>query len=96
MSPETFFSSHRPAILRIARKHGAHNVRIIGSVSRKEADADSDIDFLVDMEPRRSLLNLGGLLMVLQELLPCKVDVVTEKGLRERIRNSVLKEAIPS
>lgn len=95
MTPETLIFSHRPAILRIARKHGARNIRIFGSVARKEADKDSDIDFLVDMEPGRSLFDLGGLLMDLQELLHCKVDVVTEKGLRERIRSSVLKEAIP-
>jgi predicted nucleotidyltransferase len=88
-------SLYRPAILRIARKHGARNVRIFGSVARHEADNDSDIDFLVDMEPGRSLFDLGGLLMDLQDLLHCKVDIVTEKGLRERIRNSVLKEAKP-
>lgn len=96
MTPETPpLSLHRPAILRIARKHGARNVRIFGSVARNEADTDSDIDFLVDMEPGRSLFDLGGLLMDLQELLRCKVDVVTEKGLRERIRNNVLREAKP-
>ncbi len=96
MTPETpLLTSHRPAILRIARNHGAHNVRIFGSVVRNETDKDSDIDFLVDMEPGRSLFDLGGLLMDLQELLHCKVDIVTEKGLRERIRNSVLKEAKP-
>ncbi|CAG0995714.1 hypothetical protein METP2_02901 [Methanosarcinales archaeon] len=95
MTIKQILTSHRPAILRIARKHGARNVRIFGSVARKEADKDSDIDFLVDMEPGRSLFDLGGLLMDLQELLHCKVDVVTEKGLRERIRNSILKEAIP-
>ena len=46
------------------------------------------------MEPGRSLLDLGGLLMELQDLLGCRVDVVTEKGLRERIRDRVLKEAV--
>jgi len=96
MIPETpLLSSRRAEILRIAREHGARNVRIFGSVARNEADKDSDIDFLVDMEPGRSLFDMGGLLIDLQELLHCKVDVVTEKGLHERIRNSVLKEAIP-
>ena len=61
---------------------------------RGEVRADSDIDFLVDMEPGRSLFDLGGLLMDLQDLLACKVDVVTEKGLRARIRDHVLKEAV--
>ncbi len=80
--------------MRIAGKHGARKVRIFGSVARGEADAASDLDFLVEMEPGRSLLDLGGLLMDLQDLLGCRVDVVTEKGLRERIRDRVLKEAV--
>ncbi len=68
--------------MRIASKHGARNVRIFGSLARGEAREDSDIDFLVDMEPGRSLFDLGGLLMDLQNLLAQKVDVVTETGLR--------------
>ena len=95
MNLENLLLKKRDLIYHLAKKHGAYNVRIFGSVARKEADADSDIDFLVDLEPGRSLLDLGGLLMDLQELLPCKVDVVTEKGLRERIRSNILKEAIP-
>jgi predicted nucleotidyltransferase len=85
----------RKDILRIASKYGARNVRIFGSLARGEAREDSDIDFLVDMEPGRSLFDLGGLLMDLQNLLAQKVDVVTENGLRPRIRDRVLKEALP-
>ena len=84
----------RPDILRLAARHGAHNVRIFGSVARGEADVLSDIDILVDLGPDRSLLDLGGLLMDLQELLGCPVDVVTEKSLRPRIRERVLREAV--
>jgi uncharacterized protein len=84
----------REEILKIAAKHGARRVRIFGSVARGEADAASDLDLLVEMEPGRSLLDLGGLLMELQDLLGCRVDVVTENGLRERIRDRVLKEAV--
>jgi predicted nucleotidyltransferase len=82
------------AILQIAAKHGARNVRVFGSVARGEADDQSDIDFLVDMEPGRSLLDLGGLLMDLQDLLGRNVDVVTERGLKPRIRERVLHEAV--
>ena len=71
------------------------NVRLFGSVARGEADGDSDVDLLVEMELNRSLLDLGGLLMEVQDLLGCSVDVVTEKGLRPRIRERVLREAIP-
>jgi len=84
----------REDILRIAAKYGAYNVRVFGSVARGEADAESDIDLLVNMEPGRSLLDLCGLLIDLEELLGRKVDVVTEKGLRDRIRERVLKEAL--
>ena len=84
----------REEILRISAKHGAYNVCIFGSVARGEADLESDIDVLVDLEPGRNLLDLGGLLMELQELLRCQVDVVTEQGLRPRIRDRVLAEAV--
>ena len=84
----------RTDILRLASRHGARNVRLFGSAARGQADALSDIDILVDLEPGRSLLDLGGLLMDLQELLGCPVDVVTEKGLRPRIKERVLREAV--
>jgi predicted nucleotidyltransferase len=85
----------REDILRIAKKYGAYNIRIFGSVVRGEAKQDSDLDILVDLEPDRSLLDHAGLIIDLQETMNCKVDVVTEKGLRPRIRDVILKEAIP-
>ena len=88
-------SHKREDVLRAATRYGAHNVRIFGSVARDEADDESDLDVLVDLEPGRSLFDLGGLLMELQELLDCRVDVVTEQGLRPRIRERVLREAVP-
>ena len=85
----------RQQILQIARQHGAYHVRIFGSVARGEVQPDSDIDFLVDMEPGRSLLDMGGLVVELQQLLGRNVDVVTERGLKSRIRDRVLAETIP-
>ena len=87
--------TNRQQVLQIARQHGAHHVRVFGSVARGDAQPDSDIDFLVEMEPGRSLLDVGGLVMELQELLGHSVDVVTERGLKSRIRARVLEEAIP-
>lgn len=94
MSLEELLHTKRDDILRTAKIYGAYNVRVFGSVARGEADAGSDIDLLVDMEKGRSLLDLGGLLVDLQDMLGCDVDVVTEQGLRERIREHVLKEAV--
>ena len=86
--------TQRQAILRIAQIYGAKNLRIFGSVARGEDDDKSDLDLLVDLEPGRSLFDLGGLAIDLQDLLGCSVDVVTEKGLKQRIRDRVLQEAI--
>jgi predicted nucleotidyltransferase len=95
MGIDELLKEKREEILRIASKHGAHNVRIFGSVARGEASPESDVDFLIEMEEGRSLLDLGGLLMDLQDLLGCKVDVVEPEGLHWYIRDRVLKEAVP-
>ena len=89
MRVDELLKDKRDEILKIAAKHGARNVRVFGSVVRGEADEKSDVDFLVDMEPGRSLLDMGGLLMDLRELLGRDVDVVTERGLKPRIRPRV-------
>jgi predicted nucleotidyltransferase len=85
----------RNEILHLASVHGATNIRVFGSVARGEADERSDVDFLVDMGSGRSLLDLGGLLEDLRDLLSLPVDVVTERGLKARIRDRVLREAVP-
>jgi predicted nucleotidyltransferase len=84
----------RSEILHIAQAHGSKNVRVFGSVARGEEGPDSDLDLLVDLEPRRNLLDLGHLVMDLQDLLGRKVDVVEPEGLHWYIRDRVLKEAV--
>lgn len=94
MTTEQLVKRKREEILRVSAQHGAGNVRIFGSVARGEADEASDIDFLVEMEPGRSLLDLGGLQVELESLLGRPVDVVTVRGLKARIRSTVLREAV--
>ena len=95
MDTRTILQVRRNDILSVAERYGARNVRVFGSVARGDARPDSDLDILVDMEPGRSLFDLGGLLSELHTLLGVDVDVVTEKGLRPRIRAEVLREAVP-
>jgi predicted nucleotidyltransferase len=90
-----FLEANREDILRIAARHGASNVRLFGSLARGHAAADSDVDLLVTLEKGRSLFDLGALLEELKAHLGRDVDVVTENGLRARIRERVLKEAVP-
>ena len=85
----------REEILHICAKYGAQNVRVFGSVARGEADEQSDLDLLVEMDPGRSLFDLGGLQYELEHLLDRPVDVVTDRGLKARIRDRVLQEALP-
>jgi len=85
----------REEILQIAAKHGAYNVRIFGSVARGEDDEKSDIDFLIDYDLSKiSPWFPSGLMQDLQSILGRKVDIVTVEGLKERIRERVLEEAM--
>lgn len=93
MTMPRFILEKREEILRRAQSHGAVNVRVFGSTARGEHDTESDVDFLVDIEEGRTLLDLSGLLLDLEEILGCEVDVATENGLKKRVRDRVLREA---
>jgi len=95
MTLDELQQSNRDEILRLAAKRGARNVRVFGSVARGESDAASDLDFLVDLEPGRSLLDLCGLQRDLEALLATRVNVVSARGLRDRVRERVLRDAVP-
>jgi uncharacterized protein len=95
MDAKTLLRTRRREILEIAARNGAINVRVFGSVARGDDRPDSDIDFLVNLEAGRSLLDLARFLRELKTLLDHPVDVVTEAGLRPRIKSQVLKEARP-
>jgi predicted nucleotidyltransferase len=94
MKHKVLLKKNRKVILETAARYGASNVRVFGSVVRGTDDEVSDIDFLVNLAPDRSLFDLGGLLYELRQILGVDVDVVTEDGLRARIRDNVLAEAV--
>ena len=96
MEIEQLLQQKREEILKIAAKHGAYNVRVFGSVARGEATPTSDIDFLIDYDLSKTTPWFpGGLLADLEDLLGHKVDIVTEKGLHQLIRDRILSEAVP-
>jgi hypothetical protein len=94
MTIEQLAHEKRNEIQRIATKHGARNIRVVGSVARGEARNGSDIDFLVDTGPVTSSWFPAGLVLDLEEVLGCKVEVVTEKGLSPFLKQRVLQEAV--
>ena len=84
----------REEVLKLAHQHGASRVRVFGSVAKGEDTEASDLDLLVEMEPGRSLLDLVAIKQDLEDLLGCKVDVVTEGAVSPYLRERVLNEAI--
>jgi len=94
MTLEDLLQAKREEILKVCARYGAHNVHVFGSVVRGEADEQSDIDLIVDFEPGRSLLDHAGLWLELQDLLGVKVDVVSSRGIKPRIRERVSQEAV--
>lgn len=84
----------REEIRRIAAEHGAVNIRVFGSVARGEEQPDSDLDLLIDVGSKTSSWFPAGLILDLEKLLGCQVEVVTEKSLNPLFREQVLREAI--
>lgn len=96
MSIAELLKARRNEILDIAMRHGAEEIRLFGSFARGDADAASDIDFLVRLRPGTTLLQRTAMILrELEGLLGRTVDVVSERGLRERVRDRVLREAVP-
>ena len=85
----------REIIQRTAAESGARRVRLFGSAARGEEDERSDVDFLVDLEPGRTLLDLARLETRLELLLGRRVEVLTESALREPVRSAALRDAVP-
>lgn len=95
MTLRQLIEEKREDIVGIAAQHGARNVRLFGSVARGEDGPDSDVDLLVDAGPTTSSWFPAGLILDLEQILGRPVEIVTEKGLDPRLREYVLREAVP-
>ena len=85
---------YKDIILDVLKKHDVKRASLFGSIVRGEMSSDSDIDILVEFQGRKSLLNLGGLKVELEEKLKCKVDVLTYKSLHPLLKEQILAEQV--
>lgn len=95
MNTRELLAAKRDEMIRIAAAHGARNLRLFGSIARGDETEASDVDILVTLDPGTGLLSRAALARELQELLQRRVDVVSDRALRQRVRERVLKEALP-
>lgn len=84
----------REEILGIITRHGGGNARVFGSVARGKTHPDSDLDLLITLDPKRSLIDVIAIKQDLEDLLGCRVDVVTEAAISPYIREQVLQSAV--
>jgi predicted nucleotidyltransferase len=94
MNKKLLLQQKKEQILAIAAQYGASNIRIFGSVAKGKETPESDIDFLVELAPDRTLLDQIGLIQSLQDLLKCNVDLAEEDSLHSLIKEQILQDAI--
>jgi uncharacterized protein len=95
MTNKDLIENKKNEIQAVAKRHGARRLRVFGSVARGESGPTSDVDFLVEFEEGRSLLDQAALLVELEDLLGIRVDVVSVRGINPRMRDRILNEAVP-
>jgi len=95
MKLHPLIDEHRTAIIRLADRHGARNVRLFGSFLHDTARPESDVDLLIEAGPRITPWFPGGLVADLEDLLHRRVDVVEVRALHPRLRDRILAEAVP-
>ena len=79
----------------VMRARGVVKASVFGSVARGDDRPESDVDFLVELEPGRTLLDLSGLRLDLMDRLDRDVDVVTYRALHPKLRDQILAEQVP-
>ena len=95
MTLESLRHDRKVEIDRIADRHGCRNVRVFGSIAVGESRPDSDLDFLVDLDPGRTIFDLARFLGDLRDLLGTEIDVLESRSIHPYIRERVLAEAVP-
>lgn len=92
--PSECLTAHREAVRHVVARNRGQNPRLFGSVARGEDRPGSDLDLLVDLDDSASLFDLARMHLELEELLGIRVDVLDEKGLRDKHRG-IIDDAVP-
>jgi hypothetical protein len=91
---ETTVDQLRNKLIDVLKRHDVKKAALFGSVARGEATEESDIDLLIEFEGRKSLLDLAGLQLELQDAVKRQVDVLTYKSLHPRLKDRILREQV--
>ncbi|MCA1673931.1 MAG: nucleotidyltransferase family protein [Actinobacteria bacterium] len=85
----------REQIIAIGKQYGVSNIRVFGSVARGDADERSDLDLLIDVAPGHGYFDMTGFALDVEELLEVFTQVATSNGLKQRMKDKILAEAVP-
>jgi hypothetical protein len=84
----------REEIVQLGQEYGVHNIRVFGSVARGEATSGSDLDLLVDVDRGHGYVDMAGFALGVEDRLGVFTQIATPRGLKLRIRDRVLREAV--
>ncbi len=85
---------YKDLMLEILKKHDVKRASLFGSIVREEMTDESDIDILIEFKGKKSLLDLAGLKIALEEALKCKVDVLTYDSIHPLLKDQILAEQV--
>ena len=85
---------YKDLMLEILKKHDVKRASLFGSIVREEMTDESDIDILIEFNGKKSLLDLAGLKIALEEALKCKVDVLTYDSIHPLLKDQILAEQV--
>lgn len=85
--------AHKDTLAEIGQRYGVSNIRVFGSVARGDADDRSDLD-LIEVAPGHGYFDMAAFALDVEDLLGVFTQVATERGLKKRIHERILAEAV--
>ena len=76
------------------QKLGVKSLNLFGSVARDQANHQSDVDILVELDESVGFFEFFQIKHYLVDLFQCPVDLGTIDSLKEHLRKKILEEVI--